>query len=151
MNDLIKWVPETKSAQDWNSKNWTWSNNKYETWLIKIWYSQILWHENLSSHFKQKFFLFWPTFFWYCHILISQLTWKIFTCVTIHQTHIFYDPWRQHPSSDSKMVVWHPFWLMPIFINKQDLYGIQISQSKNHNMYSFILPTDIHPKFATAK
>ena len=56
---------------------------------------------------------------------------EIFPCITIHQTYIIHDTRRRHYSSNSKMVGCHYFFPIKIFINKQDMDTIQITQSRS--------------------
>ena len=60
----------------------------------------------------------------------SQVTIFSFLCIIIHQTFIIYDPRRQHPSSNSKILGFHLSLLMPISVNKQELATIQETQSR---------------------
>ena len=68
---------------------------------------QLFQNETFSSHFIQIIshlikisFVLWTTFFWSYQISTLQITWKIFTCITIHQKSIFRDPWRWHSPSN---------------------------------------------------
>ena len=80
--------------------------------------------------FKQISFLLLQTFIWSHQLDTSQVTRFSFPCITIHQTSIIRDPRRQHPYSNSKMVVCHSLYLLSIFVNKQELDNIQITQRK---------------------
>ena len=48
-----------------------------------------------------------------------------FTCFTVYQEPITHGSRMQHPSSTSKVVICHSFWLLPISVNSQELADIQ--------------------------
>ena len=80
-----------------------------------------------------------------------KITWKIFTCIIIPQTCVLHEPWRWNYNSTSNMEGFHSFYLFPIPIKKQDLTGIEITQS-GRLWYIFICPLNLHPpKFSHRK
>ena len=74
-----------------------------------------------------------------------------FICFTIYQTSITNDPRSQHPSSTSKMAGCRLFCLMKIYVNKQELATIQETQGRNYDITKFLLLSDTHSKYVTAK
>ena len=96
----------------WSSQIWNWSNN-----LNKVYTT------------KQTYVIFWTTIHRYHQMATPKMKWKIFTCITIHQTFTLPKPWRQHSTSTSKMVGCHSIHLLSITVNTKETTGIQITQS----------------------
>ena len=143
MNAPIKWVPPTNPApilryQKQNLKEkWIWDlmnyNPKQPTTLK--WNYQLSLQINIILPMNNL-------------LLISSnghfsIHLKIFTCIKIHQTSIFHNPWIRHPSSYLKIAGCHPFSIMPISINKKELYSIQIYPSRKLQ-HILLYPSTIH-------
>ena len=69
---------------------------------------------------------------------------KFFTCITVNQTSVFREHWRWNYPSTSKTVGCHPFCLLPITINKQDLAGLKLYR-RSIIWYILIYLTTRHP------
>ena len=59
-----------------------------------------------------------------------KITWKIFTCITIHQTFVPPEPWIRHSTSTSTIMGYHYIRIFPIPINKQQLIRSQTYKNK---------------------
>ena len=68
-------------------------------------------HESISYHTKKIFFIFWTTVLWYHQKDTNKITWKSFTCITIHQKFLLPKPWRRHSNLIKKNggMPWDPW------------------------------------------
>ena len=79
-----------------------------------------------------------------------QITLKIFTCITVHQTSIFYKHWRWYSPSTSKIVGWHMFHLLPNLYQQKNWKAYKSLTTSSHYLSSFVLPLDTNTKSSTA-
>ena len=108
------------------------------------------WHENISHHIKQNFFILWITIWWSHQMVLPKTKQQMFTWITIHQTFSIRETWRRHSPSTSKLVVCHlySFW-QPLSKNK-GLPTDKYLKSAYYDWSTFSLAPCTHTKVTTA-
>ena len=153
-NTRTRWVSEIELSVRLKQPNRTLKQQlrwNLMIWNLTMWNHWLHLHENIIYNIKQTFFILRTNICRSHQMATTKSNWKIFSCIIVNKNFSLHEFWRRHYSSTSRMVGCHPFRLVKIPINKQEMYGIKISQRIFLYYVLIFLHPESHPNSAPTK